>query len=82
MAHLGLIIVPLGYADPAMFSAGTPYGATHVSQRDSVKPGAEDLAVAVFQGRRVASVAKALNGAKAVQRVAEVDDADALSESA
>jgi NAD(P)H dehydrogenase (quinone) len=28
MAHLGLVIVPLGYADPAMFKAGTPYGAS------------------------------------------------------
>ncbi|HEY0385576.1 MAG TPA: NAD(P)H:quinone oxidoreductase, partial [Pyrinomonadaceae bacterium] len=24
MAHLGLILVPLGYADPALFRAGTP----------------------------------------------------------
>ena len=29
-AHLGLIIVPTGYADGAMFKAGTPYGATAV----------------------------------------------------
>ncbi|HEX3346768.1 MAG TPA: NAD(P)H:quinone oxidoreductase, partial [Acetobacteraceae bacterium] len=28
MAHLGLIIVPLGYVDPAVFKAGTPYGAS------------------------------------------------------
>ncbi|MDM0001037.1 NAD(P)H:quinone oxidoreductase [Variovorax sp. J22P240] len=65
MAHLGLIIVPLGYADPAMFKAGTPYGATHVSQRDSVMPDADHLAVASFQGRRVASVAQALVRASA-----------------
>ena len=60
MAHLGLIIVPLGYSDPVMFKAGTPYGATHVSHLDSVKPDAEHLAVARYQGRRVTSVAKAL----------------------
>jgi len=66
MAHLGLIIVPLGYADPAMFAAGTPYGATHVSNRDSVMPGAEDLAVATYQGRRVASVARSLRVAQPV----------------
>lgn len=65
MAHLGLIIVPLGYADPAMRKAGTPYGATHVSQMDSVMPDADHLAVANFQGRRVASVAQALIGASA-----------------
>src|SRR5262245_17351097 len=60
MAHLGLIIVPLGYSDPVMFKAGTPYGATHVSYRDSIKPDAEHLAVARYQGRRVASVTRAL----------------------
>jgi NAD(P)H dehydrogenase (quinone) len=62
LAHLGLIIVPLGYADPAMFNAGTPYGATHVSALDTLKPDQEHLAVAEFQGRRVTSVAKGLRG--------------------
>ncbi|MEM5431376.1 NAD(P)H:quinone oxidoreductase [Cupriavidus oxalaticus] len=61
MAHLGLIIVPLGYADAAMFKAGTPYGATHVSQRDAVKPDDDHLEVARFQGRRVTTVARALH---------------------
>lgn len=61
MAHLGLIIVPLGYADASMFKAGTPYGATHVSQRDAVKPDADHLAVARFQGLRVTTVARALH---------------------
>src|ERR1700730_2431720 len=31
LAHLGFIIVPIGYVDPAVFKAGSPYGATHVS---------------------------------------------------
>ena len=65
MAHLGLIIVPLGYADPAMFKAGTPYGATHVSRLDTLEPDAEHLDVARFQGRRVATVARALRGGAA-----------------
>jgi NAD(P)H dehydrogenase (quinone) len=60
MAHLGLIIVPLGYADAAMFKAGTPYGATHVSHMDTLKPDADHIEVAKFQGRRVATVARAL----------------------
>ncbi|MHC6223555.1 NAD(P)H:quinone oxidoreductase [Pseudomonas sp. X10] len=60
MAHLGLIIVPLGYADPVMFKAGTPYGATHVSNHDTLMPDEDHLAVAHYQGRRVASVARAL----------------------
>ncbi|MBB3014020.1 NAD(P)H dehydrogenase (quinone) [Cupriavidus alkaliphilus] len=61
MAHLGLIIVPLGYADAAMFKAGTPYGATHVSHRDTVKPDGDHLDVARYQGRRVTTVARALH---------------------
>ncbi|MBZ7924813.1 NAD(P)H:quinone oxidoreductase [Ensifer adhaerens] len=66
MAHLGLIIVPLGYADKALFEAGTPYGATHVSIHDTVSPNAKELEVARFQGRRVASVAQRLTtGAEA-----------------
>lgn len=60
LAHLGLIIVPLGYADPAMFAGGTPYGATAVSQNKALPPSEADLDVARFQGRRVAFVADAL----------------------
>jgi NAD(P)H dehydrogenase (quinone) len=64
MAHLGLIIVPLGYADPALFRAGTPYGASTVSGREGAPPTADDLAVAAFQGRRVTEVAAALSAAR------------------
>jgi NAD(P)H dehydrogenase (quinone) len=61
LAHLGLVIVPLGYADAAMFQAGTPYGAsTVVNGRDRLAPTEDDLAVARFQGRRVTQVATAL----------------------
>jgi len=63
MAHLGLIIVPLGYADPALFATGTPYGASSVSGQNNTPPTAEDLTVARFQGRRVAHVAGALKAA-------------------
>lgn len=62
MAHLGLIIVPTGYADAAMFKAGTPYGASSVSFNKAAAPTEDDLAVARFQGRRVATVAGALKG--------------------
>lgn len=61
MAHLGFIIVPLGYADPAMFKAGTPYGASSVSNNQALPPTADDLEVAQYQGRRVAQVAAALS---------------------
>jgi NAD(P)H dehydrogenase (quinone) len=60
LAHLGLIIVPLGYADPAMFKAGTPYGASAVSGNPPTPPSDADLEVARFQGRRVAQVTSAL----------------------
>ncbi len=63
MAHLGLIIVPLGYADPAVFKAGTPYGASSVSGQQNAPPTADDLEVARFQGRRVAHVATVLKAA-------------------
>jgi len=60
LAHLGLIIVPLGYADPSLFKAGTPYGASSVGGQENHPPTADDLEVARFQGKRVAQVAKAL----------------------
>ncbi len=63
MAHLGLIIVPLGYADPAMFAAGTPYGATSISGQNATPPNDKDLEVARYQGRRIAQVARALKAA-------------------
>ena len=53
MAHLGLIIVPTGYADAVMFKAGTPYGAHAAVDGQTVpRRPADDLAVARFQGRR------------------------------
>jgi NAD(P)H dehydrogenase (quinone) len=61
MAHLGLIIVPTGFADAAMFKgAGTPYGASVVSGNPPAGPSPEELGVARYQGRRVAQTAKKL----------------------
>lgn len=67
MAHLGLIIVPLGYADPAMFKSGTPYGASSVSNNVAAPPTQDDIEVANFQGRRVAIVAGALAAAQVTE---------------
>lgn len=64
MAHLGLILVPTGYADPVLFKAGTPYGASSVSGTNSAPPSEDDLAVARFQGKRVARIATALKTAR------------------
>jgi NAD(P)H dehydrogenase (quinone) len=60
LSHLGLVIVPLGYSDQSLHQAGTPYGATFVSRKDTQKPGAAELAVARYQGVRVARVAASL----------------------
>jgi NAD(P)H dehydrogenase (quinone) len=63
MAHLGFIIVPLGYGDPVLFRAGTPYGASSISGQNNTPPTEDDLEVARYQGRRVAHVARALKAA-------------------
>lgn len=60
MLHLGLIIVPSGYGDPAMHRGGTPYGATAVSGKNATIPGDDDVAAARYQGRRMALVTTAL----------------------
>jgi NAD(P)H dehydrogenase (quinone) len=70
MAHLGLIVVPLGYSDPALFKAGTPYGASAVSGQNASPPTADDLEVARYQGRRVATVGAALKAAQPVAAAA------------
>ena len=72
MAHLGLIIVPLGYADPVLFRSGTPYGASSVSGQTSIPPTEDELEVARFQGRRTALIAAAL---KAANETKTKDDA-------
>jgi len=51
--HWGGIIVTPGYADPAMFVAGTPYGASSVSGPNADElPTEADMAVARFIGKR------------------------------
>ena len=61
MAHLGLIIVPPGFADGVMFAgAGTHYGASVVSGNPPAGPSDAELAVGRFQGKRVAEIAKKL----------------------
>lgn len=64
MCHLGFIVVPLGYANPALFQAGTPYGASSVSGQNNSPPTDLDLVVARYQGQRVTEVAAALRNAR------------------
>lgn len=61
MAHFGMIIVPTGYADPAMFRAGTPYGATAATGRDKRPLTDDEKHAAHWQGRRVAQIAARLH---------------------
>src|SRR3546814_18012133 len=67
LAHLGLVIVPPGYADPVMYAAGTPYGATSISGQNATPPTDADLAAARFQGRRVAEIGRASCGERVCQ---------------
>lgn len=61
MAHFGMIIVPPGFTDPAMFKAGTPYGASAVTgNRPGYQPSQAELDAARFQGQRVAEIARKL----------------------
>lgn len=65
MAHLGLIIVPTGYADAVHFRAGTPYGASAISFNEGRLPTEDDIQAAHLHGERLAKVAAALKAAKA-----------------
>ena len=60
MVHLGLIIVPLGYSDPSLFEAGTPYGATTYSLNGNRPVSDKELEVARHQGKHVTRIAGAL----------------------
>jgi len=63
LMHFGMVIVTPGYADGVMFAgAGSPYGATVVSGNPPAGPTEAELAVARFQGKRVAQYAKKLAG--------------------
>ncbi len=60
--HWGSVIVPPGYTDPLLFPAGgNPYGTSFVSGVQGIRPSAETLAAARYQGRRLAEVASHLS---------------------
>ncbi len=60
MAHLGMVILPTGYTDPAMLEAGSPYGASAIVGAENRPPRTEDLDAARHQGRRMVAIAGAL----------------------
>jgi NAD(P)H dehydrogenase (quinone) len=66
LLHQGMVIVGVPYSEPLLvnmqaISGGTPYGATTITGSDgSRQPSDDELAIARFQGRRVAEIAKKL----------------------
>jgi NAD(P)H dehydrogenase (quinone) len=64
ISHLGMIIVPLGYSDPLLYKAGSPYGATAATGRGDQRrlPDETEKAVAFYQGQRVSRIASRLAG--------------------
>ena len=68
LLHHGMMVLGLPYSNPELSRTnrgGTPYGATHVSGSAHDQPVTKDeRSLAIAQGRRLASAAKALTNAK------------------
>lgn len=68
LAHHAMIIVPIGYTNPALFDisqvgGGTPYGASTIAGGDgSRQPDERELGIAAYQGEYVAKIAVKLKG--------------------
>ena len=63
--HWGMLILPLGYTASEVFNAGgNPYGSSYTSGKEVRGPDARALAVARYQGRRLARVAAVIAAAR------------------
>ncbi len=68
LLHHGMIVVGVPYSEPRLVvmdevSGGTPYGATTLAGPDGKRmPSENELAIARFQGRHVAEIARKLAG--------------------
>ena len=68
LLHLGMVIVGLPYSETRQFtldeiSGGSPYGASTIAAGDGSRlPSENELAMARYQGRHVATIAKKLAG--------------------
>ena len=68
LLHLGMVIVGLPYSETRQFtldeiSGGSPYGASTIAAGNGSRlPSENELAMAHFQGRHVAAIAKKLAG--------------------
>jgi NAD(P)H dehydrogenase (quinone) len=71
LLHLGLIIVGVPYSEPRLtnmneITGGTPYGATTLAGADGKRqPSENELAIARFQGKHVADIARRLTSGRA-----------------
>ena len=61
VCHLGGIVVPPGYTDPAQLISGNPYGASHTSNNGQIPPDEGALRSAWVTGHRATKVARALS---------------------
>lgn len=63
--HWGMLILPVGYTVREVFAAGgNPYGTSYTSGKNVLGPDAKALAVASFQGRRLARYAGVIGNAR------------------
>jgi NAD(P)H dehydrogenase (quinone) len=68
LLHHGMVIVGVPYSEPrqmtlAEISGGSPYGASTITGGDGARqPSENELAIARFQGKHVATIAKRLTG--------------------
>lgn len=68
LLHLGMVIVGVPYSEQRLMntsemSGGSPYGATTIAGGDGSRmPSENELAIARFQGKHVAEIAKRLKG--------------------
>ena len=61
--HWGALIVPPGYTDPVVYTAGgNPYGTSYVTGPTGDGPDAAALDAARYQGRRLARITSRLHG--------------------
>ncbi|NMG43673.1 NAD(P)H:quinone oxidoreductase [Aromatoleum toluvorans] len=69
LLHHGMLVMGLPYTEPALNrtrSGGTPYGASHVAGADGNPAlSAEEIELAIAQGRRLAQVSLTLAGGRA-----------------
>jgi NAD(P)H dehydrogenase (quinone) len=63
--HWGMVILPLGYTVREVFAAGgNPYGTSYTSGKDVKGPDTKTLAVARYQGQRLARYAAVIAAAR------------------